>query len=295
MTSSVPTRDIIAFVGRANIDLTVRVPHRAEAGRVAFGSGLNTMPGGKSFNQAVAVTRLGGRAELIANAGADQWGRQLRDALVAAGVGTTGFRLLDDAPTGAAIIEVTPDGESYVVLAVSTQTELTRMNVSQSLRRIDPAVIVAQLDLPAPALDGVWDVPRARLLIGNLVPDHTVDRSMLSRLDLYVVNEHEAAIVLGTDPANPAEAAHELHRLGPRSVVVTAGGDGAYFSSNDETGSVAGAEVEAIDTTGAGDAFLAALALRLTQGASLANATAFANETGARAVQTEGALLPPPS
>ncbi|MEU8818981.1 PfkB family carbohydrate kinase [Actinoplanes sp. NPDC048796] len=276
----------IAVLGRANADLTVRVPHRASVGRTAFGSPLAVTPGGKAFNQACAVARLGGRAALVANAGDDDWGRMLARTLAGFGVDGTGFRLLPATPTGAAIIEVTPDGESYVTFARSPETDPTAADAAG----IRAETVVTQLDIPAAA---VRALPRPPLLIGNLVPGPGLDRAFLATLDLYVVNEHEAAAVLDTTRVDAAEAVDGLLDLGIPAVVVTAGPRGAAYGRSTGTGTVSAPHVRAVDTSGAGDAFLAALTLALTRNRPLPDAVTAAVEVGARAVQQRGSLLLP--
>jgi ribokinase len=101
----------VVVVGRAKMDLTVRVPRLPTPGRAVFAAGLTSTPGGKGLNQAIAVAHLGGRAAQVANVGADRWGDELRAALTAAGVDTTRFRQLPTATTGSAFIQVTPDGD----------------------------------------------------------------------------------------------------------------------------------------------------------------------------------------
>jgi ribokinase len=282
----------VAVVGRANIDLTVRVPQRPSPGRTAFGTALITSPGGKSLNQAIAVAHLGGRVRLIANAGTDPWGEQLHQALRDAGVDTTSFRLVPGAPTGAAIIEVTPDGEPYIVLALSPMTDLSDRDVIDALTRCPAGVVVSQLDLPPTAIQGLLHVPRPAVLIGNLIPHPELPPSVLTELDILVVNHHEAAVVLGDASADPMQAATRLRQLGPRAAVVTAGELGAAFSSPDGEGVVPATLAKVVDASGAGDAFLGALAVRLAAGTTLPDAVAFAVRVGSKAVQHPGALLP---
>lgn len=273
----------IAFVGRANVDLTLRVPRRPGPGRAVFAPPLTPTAGGKSLNQAYAAARLGGDAALIATAGDDDWGRLLHRTLTGAGVAVDGFRLLPGVPTGAAVIEVTPDGESYVVLAPSA--ELTAADVE----RARPAtVLVTQLDLPWEPLAALLSRPRPRTLIGNLVPHPDFD---LSTLDVFVANEHEAAAVLGEPAVPPDRAAAALRDRGIASVVVTAGPRGAAYAGKAGTGTVGAPRVTAVDTTGAGDAFLAALALHLDRDEPLADAVLAAVRVGSRAVTQLGSLL----
>lgn len=281
----------IAVIGRANIDLTIRVPFMPTAGRAAFGSTLNTTAGGKSLNQAVAIAKLGGRACLVSRAGADSWGRQLRATVIDAGVDVTHFHLISEATTAAAIIQVTPDGESYISLALSPATELTADAVTEALDLEEPAIVVTQLDLPPDPVRAAIQRAQRGLLIGNLVPHPDFDRQLLSELDVLVVNEHEADDILGTHGVDPSDTLREIQRLGPKAVVVTAGSGGAYYSDGHKFGHVAAETVNVVDTSGAGDAFIGALAVQLSRHGDLAAAAAVANSVAAIAVQQPGSLL----
>lgn len=298
MTDMAPraaSADVI-IIGRANIDLTVRVPYHPSPGahQTAFGSELVATAGGKSLNQAIAVARLDGRVSLVANAGADHWGYQLRTTLVEAGVDVGHFRLLPDVPTGAAIIQVTPDGENVIVLAISPKTELTAEQVGIAVAESAAPVVIVQLDLPPePVVAALTESRRPMIRVGNLVPHAAMDRDLLRCLDVLVVNLHEAATMLGiTGVVDPLAAAHRLRALGPPTVVVTAGADGAAYSDADRAGTVAASDVPVVDTTGAGDAFLGALALGLAAGTALPDAVARAVRVGTEATQHQGAHLP---
>lgn len=282
----------VAFLGRANIDLTVRVPYRASPGRTAIGSSLIATPGGKSLNQAVAAARLGARCCLIANTGADAWGQQLTTALTEAGVETRYFKQVEGAHTGAAIIEVTPDGESYVTLALSPATELTIDDVRDAVDAITTTTLVVQLDLPPEPVTALLTQRRFPLIVGNLIPHAGLDRAMLQQLDILVVNQHEAAAILHTPVTDPLDAVTRLRRLGPDTVVVTAGAQGAAYDHPDGSGTIPAPTVPVIDTTGAGDAFLGALTLALTRRTPLPEAVATAVHTGSLAVQHASAQPP---
>ncbi len=279
----------VAFVGRANIDLTAQVPRRATPGRTTFASSLTASPGGKSLNQAIAAAKRGGRCCLIANVGADSWGHQIAAALEDASVDTRHVTLLPGATTGAAIIEVTPDGESYVTLALSPPTELTADDVWRALNAFAANAVVVQLDLPPQPVNALLRRRPAPITIGNLVPHPDLDKALLRHLDVLVVNQHEAAAILHTTNDDPLTAAAALRQLGPRIVVVTAGAHGAVYADSNGSGTVPAPTVSVVDTTGAGDAFLGSLALDLAQHIPLAEAITTAVHVGSRAVQQVGA------
>ncbi|MFG1952403.1 PfkB family carbohydrate kinase [Micromonospora sp. NPDC048830] len=279
----------VAFVGRANIDLTIHVPHRARPGRTAVGSSLTASAGGKSLNQAIAAARWGGRAALIANVGADTWGHQITTALADVDVDTHHVRLVPHATTGAAIIEVTPDGESYITLALSPATELTTDDIHRATAALATEAVIVQLDLPPEPVTTLLGHRRAPIVIGNLVPHPDLDPTLLAQLDVLVVNQHEAAAILRTATGNPLDAAAALQRLGPRTVVVTAGPSGAAFIHPHGSGTIPAPAVPVVDTTGAGDAFLGCLALDLARHTPLPDAITTAVHAGSRTVGHSGA------
>lgn len=283
----------VVFVGRANIDLTVRIPFRPEPGHTVFGSELSATAGGKSLNQAIAVAHLGGRASLVANVGADHWGHHILATLTEADVDVTHLQLLAGVPTSAALIHVTPDGENHLVLAISPRTELTADQVQHALEHSNVDVIAVQLDLPPEPVTTVLTEPQPRALrIGNLIPHPSLDRSLMARLDILVVNHQEAAAMLGKTDITPMAAARLLRRLGPSAAIVTAGPHGAAYSHPDGSDIVDAPTTQVVDTTGAGDAFFGSLTLDLSQDTSLPDAVTRAVQVGAKAVQHEGAHLP---
>ena len=296
-TSGPGTELDVVFFGRANVDLTVRVPSLPRPGRTTFGSSLVITPGGKSLNQAMSVTRLGGTAGLVANVGDDDWGRMLRDALAAAHVDAAGLRLVPGTTTGAAIIHVTPDGEGHLVLALSPKTELTPTDVHNALSTLDAQVLVTQLDMAPDTVDAVLSSRGSRTVVGNLTPHPGVTSHHLAQLDVFVVNQHEAAVTLGVDPIEPLAAAQQLRQRGPSTVIVTAGGDGggaARTAPGERSGTVPAIKAPVVDTTGAGDAFLGSLALQLSRRATIAEAIAEAMVAGSMAVQHQGPHRQPP-
>ncbi|MFI2652397.1 ribokinase [Micromonospora fulviviridis] len=279
----------VAFIGRANIDLTIRVPQRARPGRTSIGTSLALSAGGKSLNQAIAAARCGGRAALIANVGDDTWGREIKATLNNAAVDDRYVRPIRRATTGAAIIEVTPDGESYITLALSPSTELTTQDVNNAMTGLAMKAVVVQLDLPPEPVTALLRHRRESIVIGNLVPHPELDPAILQHLDVLVVNHHEAAAILDTSTDNPLDAANALQRLGPRTVVVTAGPHGAAYTHPGGHGTVPAPTVEVVDTTGAGDAFLGHLAVNLARHVTLWDAITAAVDAGSHAVQHPGA------
>ncbi|MFE2022508.1 ribokinase [Streptomyces sp. NPDC059499] len=288
-----PVRLDLLVVGSANADLVIGVERRPGPGETVLGSDLVVHPGGKGANQAVAAARLGARTALLARVGDDAHGRLLLESQQQAGVDTGGV-LVGGAPTGVALITVDPSGDNSIVVSPGANARLT----PEDIKAADPLfraarVVSVQLEIP---LETVAETarslaPGSRLVL-NPSPPAPLPEDVLSACDPLVVNEHEARYILG-DTAGPApeDWARTLLTHGPRSVVVTLGAAGALVadSRTADCVRVPSPEVDAVDTTGAGDAFTAALAWRLGLGDELAAAAAFAVRVGAAAVTGQGA------
>ncbi|MCG7205797.1 ribokinase [Streptomyces arenae] len=282
----------LLVVGSANADLVIEVDRRPAAGETVLGGDLATHPGGKGANQAVAAARLGARTALLARVGDDAHGRLLLDSQRAAGADTAGV-LVGGAPTGVALITVDPSGDNSIVVSPGANGRLTPADVRAAAGLLGASrVVSAQLEIP---LETVVEVvrgmaPGSRFVL-NPSPPLPLPAEVLAACDPLIVNEHEAKVILGGAGADgePADWARLLLAKGPRSVVVTLGADGALVADGHGVTAVPSVKVAAVDTTGAGDAFTAALAVRLGAGASLPEAAAYAARVGAAAVTRRGA------
>jgi ribokinase len=282
----------LLVVGSANADLVIDVERRPAAGETVLGGDLAVHPGGKGANQAVAAARLGARTALLARVGDDGHGRLLLDSLRAAGVDTAGV-LVGGAPTGVALITVDPSGDNSIVVSPGANSRLVAADVKDAGRLLlGSRVVSAQLEIP---LETVVEVVRNLAPGGRFVlnpsPPRPLPSEVLAACDPLIVNEHEARVLLGDAcvGGDPEEWARLLLAEGPRSVVVTLGAEGALVCDGSGVTRVPSVAVDAVDTTGAGDAFTAALAWKLGSGAGPAEAAAYAARVGAAAVTRRGA------
>ncbi|MCC9704102.1 ribokinase [Streptomyces sp. MNU76] len=285
----------LLVVGSANADLVIGVERRPGAGETVLGSDLAVHPGGKGANQAVAAARLGARTALLARVGDDGNGRLLLDSQRAAGVDTAGV-LVGGAPTGVALITVDPSGDNSIVVSPGANGKLTPGDVraAEGLLRAS-RVVSAQLEIPLETVvEVVRRLPEGTRFVLNPSPPRELPAEVLAACDPLIVNEHEARVIVGGELAgspSPEDWARALLALGPRSVVVTLGAEGALVATTEGSARVAAVKVDAVDTTGAGDAFTAALAWRLGAGAESAEAAAYAARVGAAAVTKAGAQV----
>jgi ribokinase len=292
----------VFVVGSINQDFVLSVERRPEPGETVTDAQLSRGNGGKGANQAAAAALLVADVQLLGRVGDDGLGEPLVEALADKGVDTSLIEASTHSSTGTAFITVTPDGENAITVAPGANRSLTPDDVDDASDSIAAArVLVAQMEVPPEVVLRAVEVAaeRGTRALVNLAPPTQVPRELLEKLEPLVVNEHEAAFLLeerveGVDAA--LFAAPELLALGPRSVVITLGKEGAVFSDGESTEHVSSPEVEVVDTTGAGDAFTGALAVQLARDESLGDAVAYAVRAGAAAVTKEGAqgALPTP-
>ncbi|TBO58415.1 ribokinase [Streptomyces kasugaensis] len=283
----------VLVVGSANADLTVRVGRRPGAGETVLGTDLVESAGGKGANQAAAAARLGGRTALLARVGGDAYGELLLAAQRAAGTDVAPVIVDGAARTGTAMIIVGPDGDNSIVVSPGANAALTPQDVAAAADVIaGSAVLSLQLEIPMETVRAAAASAAAagtRVVLNPSPAPESLAPELLAAADPLVVNEHEARQLSGRADGEPGEWAHALRDQGARSVVITLGGDGALVLDASGIGEIPGVRVEAVDTTGAGDAFTGALATRLARGDGLADAARFAVRVGAAAVTKPGA------
>ncbi|GAB3486970.1 ribokinase [Amycolatopsis cihanbeyliensis] len=281
-------RPEVLVVGSANADLVVAAERRPAGGETVLGGDTEILPGGKGANTAVAAARLGARVGLLAAVGEDGNGRVLLDSLRESGVYTDLVHLVDR-PTGAAYITVTPDGENSILVSPGANNTLRPADVDTALP--GAGIMVASMEIPLPTVEhAVLAAAEAGIRpILNLSPVAKVSERVLRVLDVLLVNEHEGAWLLASGFGKADADPRRLLELGPRAAVVTRGARGALVLEDDGVTGVDSPEVEAVDTTGAGDAFAGALAATLVAGASLADAARRAVRVAAVSVTRHGA------
>ncbi len=284
----------VVVVGSLNVDLVVAVDHRPAPGETVLGGDVATHPGGKGANQAVAAARLGGRVAMLGCVGDDPHGELLLSSLRSAGVDDRHVRRLADVPSGIATITVTPDGQNAIVVSPGANARLGATDVLEARSLLAGArVVVAQLEVPLAVVERAAAAAAGVTVVLNAAPAQPLPATLLKRVDVLVVNEQEAGVLLegeAPDAEDAEDAARRLLGLGPRAAVITLGAGGAVHAADDgRAGHVPTSAVSVVDTTGAGDAFVGALALALARDAGLDRATGRAVRAGTVATRREGA------
>ncbi|MGG7453008.1 ribokinase [Plantibacter auratus] len=285
----------IVVVGSLNADLVVRTARFPQPGETLTGSELAVIPGGKGANQAVAAGRLGGDVTMVGAVGDDAHGSLLLESLSSSGVDVSRIARRDDVATGTAVITVDDAGENTIIVSPGANGTLTPDRISEAWTALDGAGVVC-LCLEVP-IDTVVETARrgaaaGALVLLNLSPYGPVPEELLQATGVLLVNEHEAADLAGVDPeeAGWEATATALRSHGIRRAVVTTGAAGSVVIDGEaDPASVPSPTVDAVDTTGCGDAFMGALALRLAAGDELVDAARFASTVGSYAATGAGA------
>jgi ribokinase len=280
----------VAVVGSVNMDVVVRVPHLPTPGETVLGADHLLLPGGKGANQAVGLARLGRQAGLVGRVGRDTFGDRLRQHLVAQGVDLRWLRT-DTAPTGVAIIAVAADGENQIAVSPGANAQLTADDVAAT-DVASAAAVLCQLEVPLPAVTAAARLAKGLVVLNPApAPAAPLPAELLRRVDVLVPNLTELQRLTGaeTPPRGLDEVAELARRLDVPASVVTLGADGALCVAGETVTHVPAVPVEAVDTTGAGDAFCAGLVDALVAGADLVAAAGAGARAAAAAVSTHGA------
>lgn len=266
------------------------MPRLARPGETISGSDAVASSGGKGANQAIAAARAGVRVGMVGAVGDDEGGRAQLAELQQFGVDVAGVGIIAGVPTGSAYICVDARGENIIVISPGANAR-----VSAALAPTDHGarVVLLQNEIPAAALDQATAFARAvgARLVVNAAPVPASIPGYFRLADPLVVNEHEAAELLGAPSVPSRDLAPALRRAtGARSVIVTLGADGAVVSTDEGAVVVPGIRVDqVVDTTGAGDTFVGVLAARLAAGDALLPAAQAASRAAADSVRWEGA------
>ena len=285
----------VLVVGSANVDFTVAAPRLPAPGETVTNGTLLVNHGGKGANQAVAARRLGAEVRLVGCLGGDASGTAIRASLSREGIGIDGVQESASVPTGTALIVVEPRGVNQIAVAPGANRALTAAHVATRAEDFAWAqVVVCQLEVPLDCVAAALTLARAHGAVTVLnpapVPPAPIG-DLLPLADYLTPNEGEAERLSGVSVATPEgmdQAARALRSGGVRTVILTLGKSGAR-AYGDAADSVPAFLVDVVDTTAAGDAFNAGLAVALAERRSLRDALIFASATAALACTRRGA------
>ncbi|KAL5598649.1 hypothetical protein BROUX41_003431 [Berkeleyomyces rouxiae] len=300
---------VIAVIGSLNTDLVMYTPYIPKAGETMTAHTFNTGLGGKGANQAVACAKLSrtqkelspeGAAvvRMIGAVGNDTNGRNMLEGLAGYGVDGSDVTIVKGVSTGVAIILVEDNGENRIMLSPGANHTVTPDAFKNGFPGPKPDMIIMQLEIPIETVLQCMTIARQEKIpvILNPAPAQAIPSEYLQGLEHIIVNETEAMIMTGCDASllttteGLRTVSQILKDVGVRNVVITLGGQGVFYSAADgKIGLVPAEKVQVVDTTAAGDTFVAVYALEIVKGTSLGDAVLRANKAASKTVQKKGA------
>ncbi len=293
----------IVVVGSLNMDLVGCAPRLPVAGETITGHTYFDAPGGKGANQAYAAAKLGGRVSMVGRVGTDDFGRRMRSNLEQAGCDVSSVLSVSDCASGIALIFVADDGHNAIMVLPGANGRLSPVDVEATAGHFENAAyVLLQLETPLATVVSAAHAARragARVIL-DPAPARPLSDQLLSLVDVLTPNETEAAILAGLpphrlDPVQAGEIGSQLRSRGAATVIVKLGEQGCVLVTAEEPRHIPAPDVQAVDTTAAGDVFNAGLAVALSEGADLAGACQFANRAAALSVTRRGAQPAAPS
>ncbi len=283
----------IVVLGSTNMDLVTYVEKAPQRGETVRGREFRTIPGGKGANQAIAAARAGGLVSMIGAVGNDGFGTRLRSTLEHSGVDTDDLRTVEG-PSGTAHIVVDDEGGNAIVVIPGANATLDHLSPGDEGVIASADTLLLQLEIPLAAVLAGAQAARRHGVRTILTPSpaQPLPDELFAAVDLLVPNEYEVTTLTGR--TDPRDAATGLLDLVP-AVVVTLGAAGSLYAARGaEPLTVPAPKVTAVDSTGAGDTFVGALAVALGEGRPMPDSLRWAAAAAALSVQREGATVSMP-
>ena len=291
----------VVVVGSTNFDMVVKGDRIPKEGESMIAQNLQFFPGGKGANQAVGVARLGAKTTFVGAVGQDMIGDFLIQGLESNSIDTGHVMRAKDRATGCAFITLYPNGNNTIVVAPSANFALKPADIERAAAVIEKAdALCTVLEIPLETVEAALRVARkaGKLTVLDAGPPQKCPAEILKLADIVSPNETELESLSGeevTGRVSAREAAQKLIALGVRTVVLKLGSDGAMLVTGKTNQHFPAFKVKAVDPTAAGDAFTAALTVKLAAGEKMDAAIRYANAAGALAVTKLGAQPSLPS
>jgi len=276
----------ILVVGSLHLDVIVHSSRLPKPDETLLGDKVSYRFGGKGGNQAVAAAKIDVQVFMAGRIGTDNFGKQIYDTLSNQNINLDGLKMVDEA-TGMSVALIGSDGiYSAVVVSGANQT----IDLSEIAVPDDLTVLVLQNEINTDAnFEIIKKVPKSTFIILNAAPALTPNKDFFERIDLLIVNQLEAKMLLNEEPIifNNLDALRKLQNLGPKEVIITMGADGyTGISKNGEIFSEPGIKVDVLSTHGAGDSFVGTLAAFICKGEPINIAAQYAQASSALHVKT---------
>ena len=290
----------ILVIGSSNTDMVIKTDKLPGPGETVLGGTFFMNPGGKGANQAVAAARLGGKVNFITKLGSDLFGSETIGRLKKEGIDVKNIVKDKETPSGVALITVNSYGENNIVVAPGSNSKLLPEDIPGDLLTPDKyEILLLQLEVPIMTVEyaALTAAENGVKVILNPAPAQKLHDYLLKHTWLLTPDETEAEIITGIKISNELHAenaANLLRKKGVKNVIITLGEKGAYLKTDDFSGLIPGINVQAVDTTAAGDVFNGAVAVALSEGKKLEEAVLFANNAAGLSVTRLGAQASAP-
>lgn len=293
----------ILVIGSMNMDFVAGVSHIPTLGETVLADNFELVPGGKGANQSYAIGKMHGNVAMLGMVGQDTYGERLCENLKSVGVDVTRVRKLSGVSTGIAVIGVIPEGDNSILVIPGANAYVDKSYVMENMDLFESSdIIVVQLEIPLETVMYVVKEARKRGKTVILDPAPAISDlpdELFSCVDVIKPNETELAILVQdfSSEENLCANAELLQRKGVKNIVVTLGGEGSYLLKEDHTEKrlYADKTVHVVDTTAAGDSYVAGLAVALSRGDSLDEAVDLASRVSNIVVTRKGAQTSIPS
>ena len=276
----------ILVVGSLHLDVIVHSSRLPKPDETLLGDKVSYRFGGKGGNQALAAAKIDVQVFMAGRIGTDNFGKQIYDTLSNQNINLDGLKMVDEA-TGMSVALIGSDGiySAVVVSGVNQTIDLSEIAVPDDL-----TVLVLQNEINTEVnFEIIKKVPKSTFVILNAAPALTPNKDFFERIDLLIVNQLEAKMLLNEEPSifNNLDALRKLQNLGPKEVIITLGAEGyTGISKNGEIFSEPGIKVDVLSTHGAGDSFVGTLAAFICKGEPINIAAQYAQASSALHVKT---------
>jgi ribokinase len=293
----------IVVVGSLNMDLVALAPHLPLAGETLIGSRYWDAPGGKGGNQAYGAAKLGADVSMLGRVGNDNYGTRMRANLESVGCDTRGLKTIEGS-SGVALICLSETGQNSIIVVSGANDRYTPADVQADRQlMVGAKLVLLQLENPFETVTAAALTARqlgARVVLDPAPAPASLPVALLQAVDIMTPNETEAARLAGS-PATTLSfdearvIARKLQSMGPRTVIMKLGAQGCLLLDAETITAISAPKVSAVDTTAAGDEFNGALAVSISEGASLVDACRFAAHAAALSVTRLGSQASMPS
>lgn len=282
----------IVVVGSINIDVTLNVDELPQPGRTVSTGRYSVTPGGKGANQSIGVARLGNEVALIGKVGSDYDAALIYTSMEENHVDVQGIKREPFTETGKAYIHVKNDGESMITILAGANQKLTPEDIlSYENLFCNAGYCLLQTEVPTDAVEAAARLARRHGVKNILKPAalNQIRDSLLETIDIFVPNRKEAELLCPEIPEIEGKAERFVQR-GAGTVIITLGASGCYIRAQDFTGYLPAADFTPVDTTGAADAFIAALAVYLSAGYNIKDAATVASYAAGFCISRQGVV-----